>query len=233
MDSRLQQAIIATRAGYNEAAQVLLTDALQENPEDASAWFLLAHLVESNKRQARYLEYTLFLDPDHELARQHLERLRTPVVPPPVIKVASDNSPTSPLSTPPPTVNNDISAIQPAKTNPVLTISSKPESAYETHPDENSQASLQQQNSSRIDSDWQKTAPQPKRVSKPVPASPVRQEVAPNSALTAQTATQTTQIKTLDSKKEPVNKWLLAILFILIAIAAFVIGYLAYTLILQ
>jgi len=229
MDSRLQQAIIATRAGYNEAAQMLLTDALQDNPEDVSAWFLLAHLVESNERQARYLEYTLLLNPDHALARQHLEQLRNPMVPPPVIKVSSNHNPTPSQPTPAPTVNSGISAIQPAKTNPVLTISSKPESAYEARENENSRAVVEQ-NSSRIDSEWQKTAPQPKRVSQSGPVLPVREDVIPNAALPTPKATQTTA---LNSKEEPVNKWLLAVLFILIAIAVFVIGYLAYTLIFQ
>jgi hypothetical protein len=229
MDSKLQQAIIATRAGYNETAQVLLTDALQENPEDASAWFLLAHLVESNERQARYLEYTLFLDPDHDLARQHLKRLLNPVVPPPVIKVASNHNPTSSHPTPPPTVNSGISAIQPAKTNPVLTISSKPESAYEAQAGETSR-SVVEQNSSRIDSEWQKTAPQPKRVSQPLPVAPVRQEFMTNATVPAQTMMQTAAP---NSKQEPVNRWLLAVFFILIAVAVFVIGYLAYTLIFQ
>ena len=229
MDSRLQQAIIATRAGYNEAAQVLLTDALQENPEDASAWFLLAHLVESNERQARYLEYTLLLDPDHELARQQLDQLLNPVVPPPVIKVNSNHNPTPSHQTPAPTVNSGISAIQPAKTNPVLTISSKPESAYEVREEENPQVVVEQ-NSSRIDSEWQKTAPQPKRVTQSAPITPVRQSAVPTATVPAQKATQT---KAPKLNEEPVNKWLLAVLFLLIAIALFVIGYLAYTLVIQ
>jgi len=86
MDPKLQQAIIATRAGYAETAQLLLTDVLQENPDEPEAWFLLAHLVESPERQARYLEYALALVPDHELAKVHLQRLISPEIPPPVIK---------------------------------------------------------------------------------------------------------------------------------------------------
>jgi hypothetical protein len=224
MDPRLQQAINAARAGYNEAAQILLADALQENPQDTGAWFLLAHLVESNERQARYLEQTLLLDPDNELAKQQLERLQNPGVPAPVIKAASSDGPISPFTTPPPTINSGVSGIAPAKTNPVLIISSNPELAS----GESDQQAVVEQNSSRIDSDWQKTAPPPKRASNSGSVSPVRQEAVANTAVIAQTASQTTAT---ESKKEPVNKWLLTIFIILVALAAVVIAYLAYTVI--
>jgi FtsZ-interacting cell division protein ZipA len=227
MDSRLQQAIIATRAGYNEAAQVLLTDALKENPHDTSAWFLLAHLVESNARQARYLEYTLFLDPDHELARQHLERLLNPEVPPPVIKVTNKNGPTSPMPPPSPAVNSETSAIPPARTNSSLIVSSKPEPALEAPAIETTQVT-DEQKSSRIDSDWQKSAPQPKRASQP--ASAVQQKPIPKQSAVSQTTTKTTMPET---KSEPVNKWLLIIFFVLVAVAAFIVGYLVYTILFQ
>ena len=225
MDSKLQQAINATRAGYNDAAQILLTDALQENPQETDAWFLLAHLVESTERQARYLEYTLFLDPEYLLARQHLERLRNPEVPPPVIKEYSNHGSTSPHTTPPPTVDSKFSPIPPARTNPVLSISSKPETSSTTGPSGNQQT-VAEKNSSRVDADWQKTAGPPQRASRLAAATPVQQQAAPNTAVVTETVAE-------NNKKEPVNKWLLAILIILIVIAAFVISYLAVTIFIQ
>jgi len=223
MDSKLQQAIIATRAGYNETAQILLTDVLQEHPEDTNAWFLLAHLVDSTERQARYLEYTLFLDPDYTLARQHLERLRKPEVPPPVIKVYSDHGTTSAQKTPPPTVNSEFSPIPPARTNPVLSIASEPDLSTAASPSAYGPDTTEQIRR-RIDADWQKTAGPPKRAAQPAPTRPVPTPSTPSPAAVVETAPE--------SDKEPVNKWLLAILFILIAVAVFVIGALVFTIIL-
>ena len=77
MNQKLQQAIAATRAGQKREAQVLLTQVLQEEPEEVHAWYLLGLLVESPHKQRAYLGKVLALDPDHEKARQHLARLET------------------------------------------------------------------------------------------------------------------------------------------------------------
>lgn len=77
MNLKLQQAIVATRAGRANEAQMLLTQLLREEPDDANAWFLLSHLVDSGERQSLYLQKTLAIDPDHELAKQHLIQLQT------------------------------------------------------------------------------------------------------------------------------------------------------------
>lgn len=79
MNQKLQQAIAATRAGQKREAQLLLTQVLQEDEQDVHAWYLLSLLVESPQKQRAYLGKVLALDPDHEPAREHLNRLQTPV----------------------------------------------------------------------------------------------------------------------------------------------------------
>lgn len=223
MDSKLQQAIIATRAGYNDTAQLLLTDALQENPQQTEAWFLLAHLVEPPERQARYLEYALYLEPDHALAREHLERLRTPDVPPPVIKENSRPGSSSSHATPPPTVESEFSPIPPARTNPVLSAPSVAEVSYAA-PQTGSHQVVVEQNSSSIDTEWQRTAGTPKRaVQTPTPVV----VPAPPPQMVKSDSTSVTE------KKQPANKWLLAILVVMVALAAFVLSFLAYTIFFQ
>lgn len=81
MNQKLQQAIAATRAGQKREAQLLLTQVLQEEPQEVHAWYLLGLLVESPHKQRAYLGKVLALDPDHEKARQHLARLETAAPP--------------------------------------------------------------------------------------------------------------------------------------------------------
>jgi hypothetical protein len=88
MDGKLQQAIVATRAGQKKKAQFLLTETLKENPEEVQAWFLLSHLVDSERKQIAYLEKAVDLDPGHDKARQRLAQLKTAetTVPEPVVE---------------------------------------------------------------------------------------------------------------------------------------------------
>jgi len=77
MNPKLQQAMSAAREGRSKEAQVLLTQILSQDPEEAQAWFLLSHLVDSEQKQLAYLKKVLALDPHHEKAAQrlaHLER---------------------------------------------------------------------------------------------------------------------------------------------------------------
>lgn len=80
MDQKMQQAIVATRAGHKNEAQLLLTQRLKEDPGDVHAWYLLGLLVESPRKQRAYLGKVLALDPDHEKARQSLTRLEMATV---------------------------------------------------------------------------------------------------------------------------------------------------------
>ncbi len=85
MHPKLQQAIVATRAGKKSEAQLLLIETLQSNPEDANAWFLLGHLVEPEKRQIAYLEKALDIEPGHVKAKQRLMQLGAIPVPAPIV----------------------------------------------------------------------------------------------------------------------------------------------------
>jgi cytochrome c-type biogenesis protein CcmH/NrfG len=85
MELKLQQAIVATRAGRTDVAQQLLTQAIRENPNDADAWFLLGHLVDAPDRQALYLEKAVELEPDHAVAKQRLMQLEKSPIPAPDI----------------------------------------------------------------------------------------------------------------------------------------------------
>jgi hypothetical protein len=94
MELKLQQAIVATRAGRTDVAQHLLTQLIHENPSDADAWFFLGHLVDAPDRQALYLEKAVELDPDHPIAKQRLIQLENSSIPAPIIpqEEANDTS---------------------------------------------------------------------------------------------------------------------------------------------
>ncbi len=77
MNEKLQQAIAAARDGQSTEAQLLLTQLLQEDPNDVQAWFLLSNLVDSEQKKTAYLGKVLALDPQHEMAAQALARLQT------------------------------------------------------------------------------------------------------------------------------------------------------------
>ncbi|MBK8987718.1 MAG: hypothetical protein IPM39_16865 [Chloroflexi bacterium] len=82
MNYKLQQAIQAARIGENKKAQYLLTQTLQENPEETQAWYLLSLLVPSEEKQIAYLNKVLALEPGHEKAQEKLAALTTAVSPP-------------------------------------------------------------------------------------------------------------------------------------------------------
>ena len=72
MSEKLQEAIAATRAGEKREAQRLLTELLQENPNDEYGWFLLSNLVDSPEKRMAYLGKALTINPHNEKARQQL-----------------------------------------------------------------------------------------------------------------------------------------------------------------
>jgi hypothetical protein len=76
MSQKLQEAIIAARAGNTQDAQRQLAEILQENPNEVHAWFLLSHLVDSETKQKAYLQKVVTLDPTHAKARQRLAQLQ-------------------------------------------------------------------------------------------------------------------------------------------------------------
>ena len=58
---------------------------LNKNPDNAHAWFLLGHIVDSKDRQIRYLQKAVELDPENPVAKTQVAKLITPAVPVPVI----------------------------------------------------------------------------------------------------------------------------------------------------
>ena len=76
MNEKLQQAISAARNGQEIEAQMLLTQALKENPNETQAWFLLSTLVNSEQKKRAYLGKVLALEPDHQMAQKMLGRLQ-------------------------------------------------------------------------------------------------------------------------------------------------------------
>ena len=76
MSEKLQEAITATRAGQKREAQFLLTEILQEDPNDEYAWFLLGNLVDSPEKRMAYLGKALTINPHNEKARQQLNHIQ-------------------------------------------------------------------------------------------------------------------------------------------------------------
>ena len=77
MNSKLKQAINATRSGQSKDAQILLTQVLKDDPDNAQAWYLLSLLVDSPTKKQAYLQKATALDPAHERAQQQLDQLTT------------------------------------------------------------------------------------------------------------------------------------------------------------
>lgn len=67
--------MVAARSGQKKEAQYLLTQVLQDDPNEVQAWFLLSHLVDSEGKQVAYLKKVVALDPTHEKAATRLAEL--------------------------------------------------------------------------------------------------------------------------------------------------------------
>lgn len=72
MSEKVREAIAATRAGQKREAQLLLAEALQENPNDGNAWFLLGNLVDSPEKRLAYFGKALAINPDNVKAKRQL-----------------------------------------------------------------------------------------------------------------------------------------------------------------
>jgi hypothetical protein len=72
MNDRLREAISVARSGETREAQLLVTAILENSPDDAQAWYLMSHLVESPARRAVYLYKAVSLDPYNERAKAEL-----------------------------------------------------------------------------------------------------------------------------------------------------------------
>jgi cobalamin biosynthesis Mg chelatase CobN len=226
MEIRLQQALVAAREGHFETAQLLLAEAIRQNPEDANVWFLLAHLVDSPERQALYLENALLLEPEHMMAKEHLARLYSADVPPPIIKGGGELVSEPSQATPAPTFDSKFVPLSPARVNASPPVVEPPTPA----PSAPSYSQAAPETSSKaVDADWTKVAGSPKRANTTATGGVTRPRTA-TPPVRQQAVAAAPQNR---AKQQPVNKWLLAALIILVAVAAFVVSYLAYSIFFQ
>lgn len=97
-DDLLTQGQAALKAGDKARARQLLQSAVQQNPQNETAWLWLAGAVDNDFERAMYLEKALAINPGNAGARKELERIRAtaPVVPP-TQAVQSSAAPAKPI----------------------------------------------------------------------------------------------------------------------------------------
>jgi len=216
MDLKLQQAIVATRAGRSDVAQSLLTQLIAEKPDDANAWFLLGHIVGSRDRQIRYLQKAVELDPDNPIAKKQFAQLTAPQVPAPVI--AQDELAAAAFETEEkkPLANQD-----PTQTTPIDTTKSE---AHDQGPSgevlglpryQDNQNVVPQQTPENKGNEPSSPSGTPKRESKPTTRSAQILHIPQDSSHAISSSDRT-----------PEEVWLLRILAIMVVLAVIVLGFL-------
>ncbi|MCZ7553752.1 MAG: hypothetical protein M5U05_14390 [Anaerolineales bacterium] len=93
MTDHLEQGIQAFGAGEPGAAFLLFRQAIQENPENAAAWYWLSRVVDSPAKQRDSLERALQLDPNYQPVRDALAALDAPETPPTPAPAAESAAP--------------------------------------------------------------------------------------------------------------------------------------------
>ncbi len=73
--AQLKQAYALIKAGDNAAAAALLKPICRANPENVDAWWLLSFALTDENHIRLALEQILKVNPQHEQARQRLEKL--------------------------------------------------------------------------------------------------------------------------------------------------------------
>jgi len=103
----LEQAAAEIKLGHKNEAQRLLAQAVQQDPNNSSAWFGLAIVLSDENKKKDCLKRVLALKPDHERARAMLAQLDAPavvqeaVIPtPPVEPTPSEPAPANPSAAP-------------------------------------------------------------------------------------------------------------------------------------
>lgn len=77
----IEQAMSAMKAGDNTTARGLLQQAVEQEPDNARAWYMLAGAHSDDMNQRRYaLEKVLELKPDNAKAREQLAKMNQPAV---------------------------------------------------------------------------------------------------------------------------------------------------------
>ena len=103
----LEQAAAEIKLGHKNEAQRLLAQAVQQDPNNSSAWFGLAIVLSDESKKKDCLKRVLALKPDHERARAMLAQLDAPavvqeaVIPtPPVEPTTAEPAPAIPSAVP-------------------------------------------------------------------------------------------------------------------------------------
>lgn len=77
LDDLLTQGQAALKAGDKSRARQLLQSAVQQNPQNETAWLWLAGATDVNFERALYLERALEINPGNVPARHELDKVRT------------------------------------------------------------------------------------------------------------------------------------------------------------
>ena len=74
-NSLVEQGIAAMKAGDKAKAREILQQAVEENPENAKAWYVLAGAQTDLAARRQALEKVLELKPDNQQAQEQLDKL--------------------------------------------------------------------------------------------------------------------------------------------------------------
>src|SRR5512136_2122808 len=99
--SLLRQGIAAARSGQPETARRLLTQAVEQDERNATAWLWLSGVVESLDDKQVCLENVLTLEPGNQAAQAGLDWIlaqKTPAYVPPLISESQSQRTAKPLS---------------------------------------------------------------------------------------------------------------------------------------
>jgi hypothetical protein len=111
--NKLQEAISLIKAGDRQTGQKLLTEVLNEDPRNETAWLWMSALVSGEQRRF-CLEKVLSINPNHPQAREQLAKL-TAAVPHPM----SSPAPTPPAGPPAPISQSQPGVVTAAAPGPV------------------------------------------------------------------------------------------------------------------
>jgi competence protein ComEC len=90
----IKQAIQAARAGDRHQAQALLNEAVQQEPQNAHAWYLLSQVADTHEEAVRCLERVLEIVPDNAQAQSRLASIKArPYLARPETKLSSLSKP--------------------------------------------------------------------------------------------------------------------------------------------
>src|SRR5262245_5039834 len=70
-----EQGIAAFKAGNKDQARQLLSQAVQQDPNDEQAWYYLAAAVDNPAQRKMALEKVLAINPNNDRARQVLDKV--------------------------------------------------------------------------------------------------------------------------------------------------------------